>query len=104
MCVANQTKNCDMGNFFFHENTSVPPSLSKDGKVQSGDEADSLNSLYDGWNTQDTKSTTDGIVVECTVLVYKYRPTGQRTFKKYFEERLETLLQEKLVHMNHESS
>ena len=29
-----------------------------------------------------------------------YRPTGQITFKEYFEERLEPFLQEKLVHVN----
>ena len=58
-----------MGNFFSHENTSVPPFLSKDGKVRSGDKADLLNSLYDGCNTQDTKPTVGGIVVEGPVLV-----------------------------------
>ena len=89
-----------MSNFFSHENTSIPPSLSKDGKVRCGNKADLLNSLYDGCNTQDTKSTIDGIVVEGTVLVYKYRSTGQRTFKEYSEERLETFLQEKLIHVN----
>ena len=31
--IAIQRRNCDIGNFFSHENTSVPPSLSKDGKV-----------------------------------------------------------------------
>ena len=30
--VANQQINCDIGDFFFHENSSVPPSLCKDGK------------------------------------------------------------------------
>ena len=40
-----------------------------------------------------------GIVVEGPVLVNMYRPTGQRTFKEYFEERLEPFLQEKLVHV-----
>ena len=39
------------------------------------------------------------IAVEGPVLVNMYRPTGQRTFKKYFEERLEPFLQEKLVHV-----
>ena len=100
LCVANQTRNCDMSNFFSHKNTYIPPSLSKYGKVRSGNKADLLNSLYDGCNTQDTKSTTDGIVVEGTVLVYKYRSTAQKTFKEYSEERLETLLQEKLIHVN----
>ena len=89
-----------MGNFFSHENTSVPPSLSKDGKVRSGDKADLLDSLYDRCNTQDTKPTVDGIVVEGPVLVNMCRPTGQRSFKEYFEERLEPFLQEKLVRVN----
>ena len=61
-----------MCNFFSHENTSVPPSLSKDGKVRSEDIADLLNSLYDGCNTQDAKPTVDGIVVEGLVLVNMY--------------------------------
>ena len=94
--VANKRKNCDIGNFFSTKNTSVPPSLSKVGKVQSGDKTDLLDSLYDGCNTQDTKSTVDGIVFEGNM----YRPTGQITFKEYFEERLEPSLQEKLVHVN----
>ena len=82
-----------MGNFA-HENTPVPPSLSKDGKVRSGYKVDLLDSLYDGCNTQDTKPTVDGIVVEGPVLVNRYRHTGLRTFKEYFEERLEPFLQE----------
>ena len=76
-----------MDKFFFHKNTSAPPSLSKDGKDQSGDKADLLDSLYEGCNTQDTKPTVDGIVVEGSVLVNMYWPTGQRTFMEYFEER-----------------
>ena len=31
--IAIQRRNRDIGNFFSHENTFVPPSLSKDGKV-----------------------------------------------------------------------
>ena len=48
-----------MGNFFHEntENTSVPTSLSKDGKVPSGGKADLLDSLYEGCNTQNTKVT-----------------------------------------------
>ena len=53
-----------MGNFFSHQNTSVPPSFSKDGKARSVAEADLLDSRYDECNTQDTKPTVDGIVVE----------------------------------------
>ena len=63
-----------MGNFFSYENTCVQPSLSKDGKVWSGNEADLLNSLYDRCNTQDTKPTVDGIVVGGPVVVNMYRP------------------------------
>ena len=58
--VANQRRNCNMGNFFSHENTentSVPPSLSKDGKVRSGGKADLLDSLCERCNTQNTKVT-----------------------------------------------
>ena len=51
-------------------------------------------------NTQETKPTVDGIVVEFLVLVNMYQPTGQRSFKEYFEERLEPFLEEKLVHVN----
>ena len=61
-----------MDKFFFPKNTSASPSLSKDGKVQSGDKADLLDSLYEGCNTQDTKPTVDGIVVEDSVLVNMY--------------------------------
>ena len=89
-----------MGNFFSHKNTSVPPSLSKDGKNRSGDKADLLDSLYYGCNTQDIKPTIDGTVVENPVLVNMYQPTGLRTFKEYFEERLGPFLQEKLVYVN----
>ena len=46
--VANQRKNCDMGNLLFSQNISLTPSLSKNGKVRSGDKADLLDSLYDG--------------------------------------------------------
>ena len=42
-----------MGNFFSHENTSVPPSLSKDVKARSRDKADLVDSLYDVCNTLD---------------------------------------------------
>ena len=98
--IANQGINCGMCNFFSYKNTSVPPSLSKDGKVWSGDKADLLDSLYDKCNTQDIKPTNDGIVVEGPVLTNLYQPVGQRTFKEYFEERLELFLHEKLVHVN----
>ena len=90
-----------MGNFFSHENTSVPPSLSKDGKVWSGDKADLFDSLYDRCNTQGTKPTVDGIAVGGPVIINMYGSAGQRTFKEYFEERLEPFLQEKLAHVNY---
>ena len=98
--VANQRRYCGMGNFFSYEKTSVPPSLGKDGKVLSEDKADLLDSLYNRCNTQDTKPTVDGIVVQFPVPVNMYRPAGQRTFKGYFEERLKPFLHEKLVHVN----
>ena len=78
----------------------MPPSLSKDGNVLSGDKTDLLDSLYDRCNTQDIKPTVDGIVVEGPVLANLYQPAGQRTFKEYFEERLEPFLHERLVHVN----
>ena len=53
-----------MGKFFSHENTSIPPSLSKDGKVRSGDKADLVYSQKDGCNTHDAKPTGDSIVGE----------------------------------------
>ena len=84
-----------MGNFFSHKNTSVSPSLSKDGKNRSRDKADLLDSLYYGCNIQDKKPTIDGTVVDNPVLVNMYQPTGQKTFKEYFEERLGPFLQEK---------
>ena len=71
-----------MCNFFSHENTSVPPSLSKDGKVWSGDKADLFDSLYDRCNTQGTKPIVDGIAVWDPVLVNMYGSAGQRTFKE----------------------
>ena len=97
--VANQGRNCNMGNFFSHENISVPPSLSKDGKLLSGDKTDLLDSLYDGCNTQDSKPIVDGIAVEGPVLINMYQPTGQRK-EEYFKEKLEPFLQNKLVHMD----
>ena len=36
-----------LSKFFSHENTSIPPSLSKDGKVRSEDKADLLDSQKD---------------------------------------------------------
>ena len=74
--------------------------MSKDGKVRSGDKADLLDSVCDRCNTQDTKPIVDGIVAEGPVLVNMYRPSGHRTFKEYFEERLEPFLLEKLPNVN----
>ena len=55
----------------------MPHSLSKDGKVLSGDKTDLLNSLYDRCNTQDIKPTVDGIVVEGPVLTNLYHLQGR---------------------------
>ena len=55
--------------------------------------------MHDRCNTQNTEPTVDGILVEGPVLVNICQPAGQRTFKEYFEERLEPFLQEKLVHV-----
>ena len=89
-----------MGNFFSHENTSVPPSLSKDVKARSRDKADLVDSLYDVCNTLDKQPTVDDIVVEDLALINMYQPTGQRTFKEQFEEKMKPFLQEKVTHAN----
>ena len=43
--IANQRRDGDMDNFFSYENTTVPPSLSKDGMLRSGDKPDLLHCI-----------------------------------------------------------
>ena len=80
-----------MGNFFSHENNSVPPSLSKDVKARPRDKADLVDSLYDVCNTLDKQPTVDDIVVEDLALINMYQPTGGR-------EHLRSSLKEKWNH------
>ena len=45
--IANQGRKGDIDKFFLHENTAVPTSLAKDGKLHSGNKADLLGCLED---------------------------------------------------------
>ena len=43
--IANQRRAGDLDTFFSHENSSVPPSLSKDGMLRSGDKSDLIDCM-----------------------------------------------------------
>ena len=97
--IANQRRAGDLDTFFKHENSSVPPSLSKDGKLRPGDKSDLLDCLInDGMNclTEKAAGDIDALIIEGAVLVNIVRPNGQRSFKEYVEQRILPVLEKAL--------
>ena len=94
--IANQRRNGDVDNFFSHENTPVPPSLSKDGELRSGKKSDLIDCLVESVTISNVRPLVEGSVIEGAVLVNQIRPTGQKYFSEYFRNRLLPHLQNEL--------
>ena len=98
--IANQRITGYLDTFFSHENSSVPLSLSKDGRLRSGDKSDLLDCLVDDKMnsiTENAKPDTDGLIIEGAVLVNIVRPNGQHCFKDYIGQRIMPVIEKSLI-------
>ncbi|CAE1318539.1 unnamed protein product [Acanthosepion pharaonis] len=78
--ISCQSRECDLPEFFKHENLSFPPSLSKRGKLHVATKSDLVGVLQTKVELPDTKPETD--VVDGAFLVNTITPRKPKTFEE----------------------
>ena len=87
--IASQTRDCDMDNFFAHENHPWPPSLASNGIMHSTCKSDLIECLEFVSQFQDTVPAVDAKIVDGAALVHTldHKKSNLRepinTFKDY---------------------
>ena len=87
--VATQVRDGDMDDFFKHETLSHPPSLSKHGKIRSGNKAELIPCLKELAPESELLlgiPVVDGVVMEGSVMVNQLKPNNNQSFACYAAE------------------
>ena len=84
--ISCQTRGCDLGEFFAHENHSYPPSLSKGGELRACTKADLVDVLQAKVELPSSKPKSDVLIVDGASLVNAISPKTPKTFKEYAEK------------------
>jgi len=79
--VSCQVRKGDFDDFFSHENSSYPPSLSQLGELRSGKKSDLLPCLENLCTIQvHTRPTVDALLIDNATVVNMLRPQKSKTF------------------------
>ena len=78
-----QSHECDLLEFFKHENQSFPAALSDSGKLHSSQKSQLVNILETVISPPDTEPKCDAIIIDVSSLVYSLSPKASKTFEEY---------------------
>lgn len=81
--ISCQNRQCDLKEFFKHENQSVPASLSDGGKLRTCSKSDLIGILQETVMLPETKPEADAIMIDGSALINSVPPRGVKTFQKY---------------------
>ena len=81
--ISCQSRQCDLQEFFKHENQKCPPSLSQNGMLNSGVKSQLMPILEDGLEMPKTAPNVDSLVIDGASLVNSKQPGSSRTFDDY---------------------
>ena len=81
--ISCQSRQCDLQEFFEHENQKCPPSLSQNGMLNSSVKSQLMPILEDGLEMLKTAPNVDSLVIDGASLVNSKQPGSSRTFDDY---------------------
>ena len=81
--ISCQSKECDLLEFFHHENQSFPAALSYGGKLHSGQKSQLASILETKIATLDARPEASAIIVDGTALINALPPRASKTFEEY---------------------
>ena len=74
---------CNMEEFFSHENQAVPPSLSRDGGLNIGIKSKLMDILESSCEIPSVTLPSDAFIIDGTAMVNSRPPRGPKTFLAY---------------------
>lgn len=85
--ISCQNRQCDLNEFFQHENQNCPPSLAQNGQMHQGTKSQLLPLLeQQASDIHDKEPTADVIIMDGAALVNALRPTKGSTFESYAKD------------------
>ena len=81
--ISCQSRNCDLGDFFRHENQKYPPSLSQNDALNFGVKSQLLNILENIIDMPSSEPVADTLIIDGTALVNSKPPNVSATFDDY---------------------
>ena len=81
--ISCQSRECDLLEFFKHENQSFPAALSDNGKLHSCQKSQLVNILETGISPPDTEPKCEVMIIDGSSLVYSLSPKASKTFEDY---------------------
>lgn len=78
-----QARECDLSEFFRHENQSFPAALSDTGNLYPGKKSDLVGILEDIITLPDSQPECDVIIIDGAALVHSLSPKTSNTFEEY---------------------
>ena len=80
--ISCQSRQCDLKEFFMHENRTTPPSLSQNGCLNIGTKSDLMTVLETDINLPGAESKADAFIIDGTALI-KFNEKSQGTAKTF---------------------
>ena len=84
--ISCQSRQCDLADFFQHENQKYPPSLSYNGSINSGIKSQLMSILENELDVPVTEPPTDTLIIDGMALVNSRQPGPCKTFDKYADD------------------
>ena len=81
--ISCQNRECDLQEFFCHENQSFPAALSEGGRLYSCQKSQLANILENYVTTPTDEPSADAIVIDGSELIYTLPPRTSKTFDSY---------------------
>ena len=83
MFISCQNRECDLKEFFSHENQSFPASLSDGGKLHVCQKSQLASILEEKVTLPDTEPVTDVLIIDGSSLANCLVPRASKTFAEY---------------------
>ena len=80
------TRECDLDQFFRHENQPIPPALSNEGLIRTGEKRNLLDCLPTNETTSNDSPKVDAKVFDGPAVVHYLQPGTCATFDDYANE------------------
>ena len=81
--ISCQSRECDLLEYFHHDNQSFPAALSDGGKLHSCQKSQLASILKTTIGTADTRPEASAIIVDGSALINTLPPRASKTFEKY---------------------